>query len=88
MACLNPTAGSFTINPRLQRHFATFSVVFPTMESLFTIYHAILVDHLENPANKFNPLVKKLCNNFVNATLSLHSKCAQVARIYFVKRNH
>ena len=29
IACMNPTAGSFTINPRLQRHFATFAVSFP-----------------------------------------------------------
>ena len=29
VACMNPTAGSFTINPRLQRHFCTFAVGFP-----------------------------------------------------------
>jgi len=26
VSCMNPTAGSFTINPRLQRHFAVFAV--------------------------------------------------------------
>ena len=78
VACMNPTAGSFTINPRLQRHFATFSVVFPSAESLFTIYHSILNDHLMNPGNKFNPLVQKLCKNVINGTLALHAKCAQV----------
>ena len=78
VASMNPTAGSFTINPRLQRHFATFSVVFPTQESLFTIYNTILSDHIQNPGNKFLPPVKKLCKNFVNATLALHAKCAQV----------
>ena len=78
VACMNPTAGSFTINPRLQRHFATFAVVFPSAESLFTIYNAILGDHLENPGNKFPFLVKKLCTNVVNATLALHAKVSQV----------
>ena len=78
VACMNPTAGSFTINPRLQRHFATFAVVFPSSESLFTIYNAILNDHLENPGNKFPFLVKKLCVNVVNATLALHTKVSQV----------
>ena len=29
VACMNPTAGSFTINPRLQRHFSVFAVSFP-----------------------------------------------------------
>ena len=29
VACMNPTSGSFTINPRLQRHFSVFAVSFP-----------------------------------------------------------
>ena len=77
VACMNPTAGSFTINPRLQRHFATFAIVFPSTESLFTIYNSILSDHLDNSANKFTFLVRKMCANVVNATLLLHAKCSQ-----------
>ena len=78
VASMNPTAGSFTINPRLQRHFATFSVVFPTQESLFTIYNTILAAHMNDPSNKFQPPLRKLCKSFVDATLAVHSKCAQV----------
>ena len=78
VASMNPTAGSFTINPRLQRHFATFSVVFPTQESLFTIYNTILSAHMNDPTNKFQPPLRKLCKNFVDATLAVHTKCAQV----------
>ena len=74
---MNPTAGSFTINPRLQRHFATFAVGFPTHDSLFTIYNSILSDHLDAPGNKFTFLVRKCCANVVNATLALHQKVAQ-----------
>ena len=77
IACMNPSAGSFTINPRLQRHFATFAVVFPSIESLFTIYNSILADYLDNPGNKFSFLVRKMCSNVVNATLLLHAKCSQ-----------
>ena len=29
VSCMNPTSGSFTINPRLQRHFSVFAVSFP-----------------------------------------------------------
>ena len=29
VACMNPTAGSFFITPRMQRHFATFAVQMP-----------------------------------------------------------
>ena len=32
VACMNPTAGSFTITPRLQRHFATFAVQMPSTD--------------------------------------------------------
>ena len=78
VACMNPTAGSFTINPRLQRHFATFAVVFPGQDALFTIYESILTQHLENPSNKFPYLVKKMCTPIVSGTLMLHAKCAQV----------
>ena len=28
-ACMNPTAGSFNITPRMQRHFVTFAVQMP-----------------------------------------------------------
>jgi dynein heavy chain len=75
---MNPTAGSFTINPRLQRHFATFAVSSPSQEALFTIYNSILSDHLDAPANKFPFLLRKLCQNVVNATLALHLKSSQV----------
>lgn len=48
VSCMNPTAGSFTINPRLQRHFAVFAVSFPNADSLTTIYATILSQHLAN----------------------------------------
>ena len=85
IASMNPTAGSFTINPRLQRHFATFAVSLPSQEALFTIYNSVLTDHLDSPTNKFPFLLRKLCINVVNATLGLHLKCSQVTRISKLK---
>ena len=35
VTCMNPTAGSFTISQRLQRHFATYTVIIPSEETLF-----------------------------------------------------
>lgn len=32
VACMNPTAGSFQVTPRMQRHFATFAVQMPSVE--------------------------------------------------------
>uniref|UniRef100_A0A4X1URR4 Dynein axonemal heavy chain 17 n=1 Tax=Sus scrofa TaxID=9823 RepID=A0A4X1URR4_PIG len=46
VACMNPTSGSFTIDPRLQRHFCVFAVSFPGQEALVTIYSSILAQHL------------------------------------------
>ncbi|XP_015596133.2 dynein beta chain, ciliary [Cephus cinctus] len=78
VSCMNPTAGSFTINPRLQRHFAVFAVSFPNAESLTTIYASILSQHLANVEHRFPLCVTELCNNIVQASLQLHHRCAQV----------
>ncbi|ORY39399.1 hypothetical protein BCR33DRAFT_720231 [Rhizoclosmatium globosum] len=72
VACMNPTAGSFTISGRLGRHFATFSVNFPSAESLQSIYLQILSAHLKIFPNNIQKLGEKL----VLATLALHKKVA------------
>ena len=55
VAALNPSAGSFEINPRLQRHFTTIAVSMPSATSLLTIYQTFLDGHLMN--NKFQGTV-------------------------------
>lgn len=78
ISCMNPTSGSFTINPRLQRHFAVFAICFPGQEALTTIYSSILTQHYANAEQKFNSLVTKVTANIVVASLALHAKVAQV----------
>jgi len=46
LSCMNPTAGSFTIDPRLLRHFNVFALSFPGQDALQTIYSNILSHHL------------------------------------------
>ncbi|GAB1297122.1 Dynein axonemal heavy chain 17 [Apodemus speciosus] len=53
VACMNPTSGSFTIDPRLQRHFCVFAVSFPGQEALTTIYNTILAQHLAYRSTPF-----------------------------------
>lgn len=77
VSCMNPTAGSFTINPRLQRHFCVFAVNFPSGESLTKIYTDILVQHLSNPHLKFPPTVVRVAPLLITAAMSLHQKMAQ-----------
>ncbi|XP_033341681.2 dynein heavy chain at 93AB [Megalopta genalis] len=78
VSCMNPTAGSFTINPRLQRHFSVFAVSFPNTDSLTTIYASILSQHLSNVEHRFPHSVTELCNNIVQASIQLHHRCAQM----------
>ncbi|KAM9208504.1 dynein axonemal heavy chain 17 [Dugong dugon] len=74
VACMNPTAGSFTIDPRLQRHFCVFAVSFPGQEALMTIYSTILAQHL---AFRSAPMVvQKMSSQLVASALALHQKVA------------
>jgi dynein heavy chain len=75
---MNPTAGSFTINPRLQRHFCVFAVTFPSGEPLTKIYTDILVQHLSNPHLRFPQTVVRVAPLLISAALSLHQKMAQL----------
>ncbi|XP_059180294.1 dynein axonemal heavy chain 9-like [Centropristis striata] len=72
VSCMNPTAGSFTINPRLQRHFSVFALSFPGAEALSTIYTSILSQHLRGEG--FSPTLQKGCSTLVQLALLLHQR--------------
>mmetsp|Transcript_10755 Transcript_10755/g.40251 ORF Transcript_10755/g.40251 Transcript_10755/m.40251 type:complete len:4525 (-) Transcript_10755:51-13625(-) len=73
LCSMNPTAGSFTVNDRLQRHFVTFAINFPGDTALTTIYQQILDGHL----SPFVREVNQLSDNVVKATLDLHKKVSK-----------
>ncbi|XP_025202252.1 dynein beta chain, ciliary-like, partial [Melanaphis sacchari] len=75
---MNPTAGSFTIDSRLQRHFYVFALGFPSHDALYTIYSSILTQHLKNPVNKFNSTVLKLADIIVQLAINFHEKILTV----------
>ncbi|XP_046391607.1 dynein beta chain, ciliary-like [Ischnura elegans] len=77
VSCMNPTAGSFTINPRLQRHFIIFALSFPGQQAVGHIYTSILQQHLSFPLLKIPAAVQRYAEKIVAATLSLHQKVAQ-----------
>ncbi|XP_075889814.1 dynein axonemal heavy chain 9 isoform X2 [Nelusetta ayraudi] len=72
VSCMNPTAGSFTINPRLQRHFSVFALSFPGAEALSTIYTSILSQHLSGEG--FGAALQKSCPTLVQLALALHQR--------------
>ncbi|XP_034410206.1 dynein heavy chain 11, axonemal [Cyclopterus lumpus] len=74
VVCMNPTAGSFTINPRLQRHFSVFAVNFPSPEAQMSIFSQILCGHLKQQL--FSPLVQRSTGAVVQAAITLHHKMA------------
>ena len=41
VACMNPTAGSFNITPRMQRQFMTLAVQMPPPEIVRSIYFQV-----------------------------------------------
>ncbi|XP_023292211.2 dynein beta chain, ciliary [Lucilia cuprina] len=76
VSCMNPSAGSFTIDPRLQRHFCSFAVNVPSADALFHILNSILSQHLKNPTHKFDKSVINLCEPLVQTAINLHQKVA------------
>ena len=75
LSAMNPTAGSFIVNPRLQRLFATFAIGFPSLDALNTIYATFLVGHL----SKFGEEVQECGKRLVQAALQQKGKKASVS---------
>lgn len=68
LAALNPSAGSFFVNPRYMRHFWTVSIPFPDNESLFQIYSTFFNGHLK----KFKPTLQEVGPLIIRSALTLH----------------
>ncbi|XP_040604816.1 dynein heavy chain 9, axonemal isoform X6 [Mesocricetus auratus] len=74
ISCMNPTAGSFTINPRLQRHFSVFVLSFPGADALSSIYSTILIHHLK--LGNFPTALQKSIPPLINLAVTFHQKIA------------
>ncbi|KAJ7405899.1 dynein axonemal heavy chain 9 [Willisornis vidua] len=74
VSCMNPTAGSFTINPRLQRHFCVLALSNPDQGALARIYSTILVQHLR--IGSFSEAVQKSAQQLIALALGLHRRVA------------
>ena len=74
VGAMNPKAGSFTINPRLLRHFVVFAMSDPNAEALTTIYNNVFSGHIT--AGGFTKPVQKASAKIVEAAVKLHHKVA------------
>jgi dynein heavy chain len=71
LATMNPTAGSFTVTPRLQRHFATFGVGAPAADAARGVFWALLGGHLAGAG--FSEEVRAVGKRLVDAAVDLHA---------------
>nr|CAH8820074.1 unnamed protein product [Trichobilharzia regenti] len=76
VAAMNPTAGSFTITSRLQRHFSVFALSFPDENAVKTIYSTILKQHYIR--NSFPSAVIRAVDSLVEACMIAHDKISAV----------
>lgn len=70
LSCMNPKAGSFTVDLRLQRHFSVFTLATPTSDLLKMIYTSILGAHF----SAFDNPIIKMNEKLVDATIILFNK--------------
>ncbi|CAL8089314.1 unnamed protein product [Calicophoron daubneyi] len=76
VAAMNPTAGSFTITSRLQRHFSVFALSFPDEMFVKTIYCTVLKQHFTR--NNFPLILIRSVETLVDACLAAHMKISAV----------
>jgi len=81
VSAMNPAAGSFFVNPRLQRHFVPFAIGFPNQDSLLAIYSTFLVPCLAT----FDDSVSERCLKVIGAGLELHNRIASQFRKTAIK---
>ena len=69
VSCMNPSVGSFTVDPRFHAGFATFAVQMPAEETMFHIYSSIVQGHFSS----FEAQVQKVvCEALIYATVNLY----------------
>ncbi|XP_063095395.1 dynein axonemal heavy chain 11 isoform X2 [Cavia porcellus] len=75
VTCMNPMVGSFTVSPRLQRHFTVFAFNFPSLDALNTIYGQIFSFHFQHQA--FAPSLLRSGTSLIQATIAFHHMMTQ-----------
>jgi dynein heavy chain len=68
IASMNPTAGSFFVDPRLQRWFWIAAIPFPEQGSLNTIFSAFLNKHF----SRFKGTIQELVAPVIKSALAIH----------------
>lgn len=70
VSAMNPTAGSFYVNPRLMRHFFILMLQLPDNQSLLKIYKTFVKNHFKN----FPKSIAEEADGLCKAALILHQE--------------
>jgi dynein heavy chain len=73
ITAMNPTAGSFVVCERAQRHFSTFSCLMPSKQDLTTIFKSLMTGHVEG----FPTAVMDSVDRIVEASLVLYEEVSK-----------
>ena len=72
VAAMNPTAGSFFIIDRMQRHFCTLATPFPEAQVLSAIYTNIMTGHFDI----FSSQIKEALPMLISCAVAVHMQVA------------
>uniref|UniRef100_A0A7S2NI24 Dynein heavy chain n=1 Tax=Haptolina brevifila TaxID=156173 RepID=A0A7S2NI24_9EUKA len=72
VSAMNPTAGSFFIIDRMQRHFCTLATPFPDADVLVHIYKNIMSGHFEI----FSESIRNSVEQLVTCAVTIHNQVA------------
>jgi dynein heavy chain, axonemal len=77
-ACMNPKAGSFKIDIRLQRHYSVFACLTTSAEILKTIYGQLLDSHFTH----FDQNISQLSGKFIDAITTVFNGIVKTPQFY------
>ena len=73
VAAMNPTSGSFTINPRLQRHFLVLASLLPDVNDMRLIFSSIMDAHFQT----FPSDIQALSKHIVEGAIEFHKTVSE-----------
>ena len=87
IGCQNPTAGSFNIDLRLQRHFTLLAPTEPNTDNISEIYTFILKNHFKDfrfmGADKQEDIIDKLIHDIIEASCGILDKVKKGNKCFF-----
>jgi dynein heavy chain len=82
VSAMNPTAGSFYVNPRLMRHFFILMISLPDNISLLRIYKTFCSNHFKNFNKSVADEAETICKNALILHIEVCNKFKKTAACF------